>query len=61
VDEGAWRLRSLVELDSLLRARGLTSQQIAHAMTGDLAVAVLRGSDCDEVALLGVVAVATAH
>jgi len=49
------------QLDTLLRARGLTSQQIAHAMAGEPAVTVLRGSDRNEVALLGVVAIAASY
>lgn len=55
------QVQSQVQVDSLLRARGLTSQQIARAMAGEPAVVVLRGSDREEVALLGVVAVATSY
>ena len=47
--------------DSLLRARGLTSQQIARAMAGDPAVTVLRGGDRDEISLVGVVAIAASY
>ncbi len=48
-------------LDTLLRARGLTSRQIARAMAGEPAVVVLDAGDRNAIALLGVVAIAASY